>query len=164
MKSLKEFAHSFFAIAVAVMVMAIAAGTSWASEDNLKPGDVQISGAINETFTPTKSEAGALGDKIIINLYEKTIGRVSLALPPNTRPGTYVIGDRRHKPEADFSGEYDLFGSGQASYLSTAGSLVLTFTSSMYSGYFRFQAVHDKDATKSIWVIGSFTDVPFKTK
>ncbi len=159
MKTFQSFLRPFIAIAAGLMVIAVISGPA----QDLKPGEIGISGAITKTFTPVSSDAGALGDKIIINLHEGTVGGVSLALPPNTKPGTYVIGDHLRKPVVDFSGEYDVFGPSHAFYLSTAGSLVLTFTGSKYSGYFRFQAVHNKDATKSIWVIGSFTDVPFKS-
>ncbi len=160
MKTFQPFFRTLIAVAAGLMVVAVISGPA----QDLKPNEIGISGAITKTFTPTSSEARAVDGKIVISLREKTVSGVILTLPPNTKFGTYAIGDRKSKPAPDFLGEYDVFGPDQASYSSTAGSLVLTFTGSAYSGYVRFQAVNTKDAAKSIWVIGSFTDVPFKTK
>ena len=159
MKTHQPFLRPLITLAAGLMVAAVVSGPA----QDLKPNEIGISGTITKTFTPTSSEAGAAGGRIVISLREKTVGAVSLTLPPNTKPGTYVIGGRNSRPAAAFLGEYDVFAPDQASYLSSAGSLVLTFTGSAYSGYFRFQAINEKDAAKSIWVIGSFTDVPFKS-
>ena len=130
---------------------------------NLNAGQIVISGAISKTYTPIKVEAGKLMDRMVINLNEKTVGGVSLQFPADTQPGTYPIEDHLNKPVVDVFGEYDVFGGGGAFYLSTNGTLTLTAVGSKFSGRFQFTAGHNKDASKTIEVTGSFTDVPFNS-
>jgi len=129
---------------------------------DLKPGEIAITGAVNKTFTPIKKEAGKLMNSIVINLFEKTLGGVSLTFPADTQPGTYAIEDHLHKPVVDVLAEYDVFGSPHAFYLSTQGTLVLTAVGAKFSGHFEFAAGHNKDESKTIKVVGSFDEVPFK--
>lgn len=122
-------------------------------------GQVVISGAVNKTYTPVNVEAGTLGSSMIINLHENSTDGISLAFPPDTQPGTYTIQDSSHHAVVDFSGQYSSFSS-DAFYLSTKGTLTLTAVGSKFSGQFQFSATHNKDASKTIDVSGSFTDVP----
>jgi hypothetical protein len=132
-----------------------------ASSGNANAGQVVISGAVNKTYTPINFEAGTLGNSMIINLHETTIDGISLAIPPDTQPGTYAIEDHLTNAVVDFSGEYALWKS-DAFYESTKGTLTLTATGSKFSGQFQFTAVNSKDSSKTIEVTGSFADVPVK--
>ena len=145
--------------------MIIVAGLALASiavAANLKAGEIAITGAVNKTFTPIKKEAGKLMNSIVINLFEKTLGGVTLTFPADTQLGTYPIEDHLHKPVVAFLAEYDVFGPAHAFYLSTQGTLVLTAVGVRFSGHFEFSAGHNKDDTKTIKVVGSFDEVPFK--
>lgn len=147
------------------LFMIIVAGLALASSSaaaNLKPGAIAITGAVNKTFTPIKKEAGRLMNNIVINLFEKTVGGVTLTFPSDTQPGTYPIEDHLHKPIVAILAEYDVFGPAHAFYLSTQGTLVLTAVGAIFSGHFEFSAGYNKDETKMIKVVGSFDAVPFK--
>jgi len=129
---------------------------------DLRPGEIAITGAVNKTFAPIKKEAGKLMNSITINLFEKTLGGVTLTFPADTQPGTYAIEDHLHKPVVDVLAEYDVFGPNHAFYLSTQGKLVLTAVGAKFSGHFEFSAGHNKDESKTIKVVGSFDAVTFK--
>jgi hypothetical protein len=146
------------------VALALAAGpntASFSAAANLKPGDIAITGVVNKTFTPIKKEAGKLMNSMVINLFEKTVGGVTITFPADTQPGTYPIEDHLHKPVVDVLAEYSVWGPAHAFYLSTQGTLVLTAVGAKFSGHFEFSAGYNKDETKTIRVVGSFDGVPF---
>jgi len=132
--------------------------------DNPNVGQVVISGAVNQTFTPVYSELDIPGGVcVMISLWEQGVSDgVQLEFPPDTKPGDYPLeGGSCVSSAGNLMGAwYDVPGDNAPSYRSTNGTLTLTAVGPTFSGQFQFTAVERDDASKTIEVSGSFTDVP----
>ena len=137
---------------------------------NSNAGQIVISGAVNETFTPTAAWADIPGGVCVyINLIEQgATDGVWLEFPPDTQPGTYPLegGSCTSSTGNQMDARYTVPGDNAPSYQSANGTLTLTSVSltsdpPTFSGQFQFTAVDRNDASKTIEVSGSFTDVPF---
>jgi hypothetical protein len=129
--------------------------------ENSNADQIIISGAVSKTYTPTKIEANNIMGRIVINLIEKNANGIFISFPADTQPGTYTMVYYLDDPAGGVTGQYQAFSGGDAiTYNSTKGTLTLTTVSPTFSGQFQFTAVDNKDASKTISVSGSFTDVP----
>ncbi len=125
-------------------------------------GQIVISGAVSKTYTPAKVEANNIMGRIVINLIEKSATGVFISFPVDTQSGTYTMEYYLDNPAGGVTGQYQVFSGGNAiKYECTQGTLTLTAVGSKFSGQFQFTAVDSKDASKTIEVSGTFTDVPF---
>jgi len=127
-------------------------------------GQIVISGAINEVFTPVFIEADIPGGVCVyIFLGEQGVNDgIKLEFPPDTQLGDYPLeGGSCTSSRGNLMGAwYDVPGDNAPSYQSTSGHLTLTAVGPTFSGRFDFTAVDRDDASKTIEVSGSFTDVP----
>jgi hypothetical protein len=83
---------------------------------DLKPGEIAVTGAVNVTFKPLRTEAGRLAGKIVVNLHEQIWGGVWIQFPAETGPGTYAIGDHLNNPGVGILADYDVLGANRANY------------------------------------------------
>jgi hypothetical protein len=122
---------------------------------------VVITGAVSKTFTPVNVYAVSLGQGGVgIYLLEQDSSSVALSFQADKQPGTYPIEDRLDNSVVGVGAMYYLLGDNAATYFSTSGTLTLSAVGSKFSGQFQFTAADITDASKTIEVTGSFTDVP----
>lgn len=158
-----QFACSFGAKAPAANPQGSPANSNPApsSDSSSNGGQIVVTGVVNKTVTPAKVYAMAISQSIVgIFIQEQDGSTISLAFPSNEQPGTYPIDNRLDQSVVNIAGMYDLVADTSATYFSTKGTLTLTAVGPKYSGQFEFDAGDNTDATKTINVTGSFTDVP----
>ena len=142
------------------------AATESATEGNKV---VKVSGAINKTFTPVRFDAGTFGNGMRIYLYEpidkeniKLTDTITIDSSSILQVGTYPFENSQKGTIAvPLTAIYQVGEDPTGSYNSIKGTLTLTAAGSKYSGQFQFTAEYSNDASKTIEVSGSFTDLPF---
>jgi hypothetical protein len=126
-------------------------------------GQVVISGAVKGTF-PVKSAwaANFPGDYRVQQELE-SLCTVFFGIPHDTQPGTYPIANKitAQSPHLVYTAAYaDACHHNPDEYASTSGTMTLTSTGAKWSGTYKFTGQNIKDASKTVEVSGSFSDIP----
>ena len=142
------------------------AATEPAAEGNKA---VKVNGAINKTFTPVRFDAGTFGNGMRIYVYEpidkenlKLTDTITIDSSSILQVGSYPFeNSQKGTVTVPLYAIYQVGEDPTGSYNSIKGTLTLTAAGAKYSGQFQFTAEFSTDASKTIEVTGSFTDLPF---
>jgi hypothetical protein len=128
-------------------------------------GQVVVSGAVKGTFPVKNAWAANFPGDYRVQQDLEFLCSVFFGIPHDTQPGTYPVANKitAQSPHLVYTAAYaDGCHQNSDEYASTSGTMTLTSTGARWSGTYKFTGQNAKDASKTVEVSGSFSDIATK--